>query len=234
MTTPVRLRTLPFALFLGILCLCGLAAAAPAREITAAEALRLGPDRFAEAYVERSGNLSEAGYNEAYIRYSEHRRAANDAAARKLSSRQREWVIAARSGLAAWDNAFHQLDTLRNGGGTMYVHAGVRAVGPREEQIARLIASLRGSARRSPKARAEAKRLADQLDSYNRKKASLPKDAEWLTAAIPDLKTRYPTAHRSLRDATARLRRLSETLPDEAARTLLSRPAKKALANREE
>lgn len=234
MSVSSRFRVAPAILFIALACLRGGAAAAPAKGPTAADALRLGPDRFAEAYVEKSGNRSEAGYDDAYVCYGRHRRAANDAAARKLTSRQREALAAARTALAAWDEAFHQIGYLRNGGGTMYVHAGIRSVGPREEQVARLIAALRGGSARNPKTRAEAKRLGDRLDSYVRKRASLSGDAEAMSAAIPDLKTSYPAAHRSLRDATARLRRLSETLPDAAARVLLSRPAEKALADQEE
>ena len=187
----------------------------PEFKMPCAEVVKLGLDKFMDAYSEKTQDYSTYGQKQGFSYYVDCKRAANDERARNLSPVQREQVNAIRDilqeiGNASWGNVY-----IEAGGGTMYGLASVGAYAVREDVMASIIARMTmpndGRARR--RANLALRRARRALPSV-----SSPVELEhWDEASRADQLKSYRSNVSAIRNGFTKLEGIVRLLPDRAA-----------------
>ncbi|HEX8843154.1 MAG TPA: hypothetical protein VF791_00715 [Pyrinomonadaceae bacterium] len=207
----------------------------PEFKMACEQVLKLGLDKFMEAYGEQTQDYSNAGQKEAFQYYVNCKKPANDAlAAKTLSEAKRKQVDAVREEFNKFGTALWGLTYLEAGGGTMWGLISVGAYAEREDFMEKLIKAMAAPNRKSPAARrrtsASLTRIQRWLSANERKpftENSEPED-------VAQSKVNYRETMKETQDALAHLRDLLRDLPDTAAERLASAmesEAKNALAD---
>jgi hypothetical protein len=215
----------------------------PEFKIPCRKALKLGLNKFINAYGERTQDYSTFGQKQAFEYWVNCKRPANDALAAKLLSTgynlgayeaMRLQVDDVREEFNKFGTALWGLRYLEAGGGTMWGLVSVGAYAERENFMEILIKTLAMSERRSPLARrkvnANLSKIQRWLASDKRKpftEGSEPED-------IARRKQSYQQTIKETQEALAKLRDLLRDLPDSAASRLAAKMAsesKNALAD---
>jgi hypothetical protein len=207
------------------------------------QVLKLGLEKFTEAYGEKMQDYSTAGQKAAFEYYVNCKRPANDElAARSLSAIYRIGVYEAkrlqiddaREELNKFGAALWNLRYAEEGGGTMWGMIAANAYADREDFMETLIKTLAASEKKSPRARqrvsASLARIQRWLSARNRKPFIEYSDPNDVTSN----KQLYRETMTEARNALAKLRDLLRDLPDLAAERLATRMAsetKNALAD---
>jgi hypothetical protein len=188
----------------------------PEFKMSCPEVLKLGLNKFVNAYGEKTGDYSTYGQKQAFSYYVDCRRPGNDKLASQLSDARSSQVDIVRSelsklGNASWSNAY-----LVAGGGTLYGLASVGAYAEREDFMTAFIKELRlvrpqRAARRS--ANVSLARVGRSLAGMSR----MPDLAEWDEESRPRHAELYRSNINSIKDAVTVLTRLIRLLPDNAA-----------------
>jgi hypothetical protein len=201
------------------------------------EALKLGLDKFINAYGERTQDYSTFGQKQGFEYWVNCKRPANDALAAKLLSTpynlgayeaKRLQVDDVREEFNKFGTALWGLRYLEEGGGTMWGLISVGAYAERENFMEILIKTLAMSERRSPIARrsvnASLSKIQRWLASDKRKpftEGSEPED-------VAQRKQSYQETLKETQAALAKLRDLLHDLPDAAASRLAAKMASEA------
>lgn len=200
-----------------------------------ARVLRLGLEKFTNAYGEKTQDYSTVGQKQAFEYWVNCKRPANDALATKL--------LSSAYGLGAYEAKRLQIDDTREafnkfgsnlwslkyyeaGGGTMWGLISVGAYAERENFMETLIRALALSERRSPRARrninANLARIQRWLADGKRRKpfteGSEPED-------VAQRKQSYQETMKETQDALTKLRDILNDLPDAAAERLAMKMA---------
>jgi hypothetical protein len=179
------------------------------------DVLKLGLEKFMNAYGEKTQDYSTYGQKQAYSYYVECKRPANDNRAQRFSEWRRKQVDAVRNALneignASWSNAY-----ILAGGGTMYSLAGASAYAVREDVIATLITSITSQNDRRARRRANS--------AIGRARRSLPDVTQmpvleyWDEASRPEQSEAYRSNTGKIRKAFTELEAIIRLLPDRAA-----------------
>ncbi len=190
------------------------------------EVLKLGLDKFMDAYGKKTEDYSTAGQKIGFEYWVNCKRPANDAlAAESLSEERRKQVEAAREEFNKFGTALWGLKYLEEGGGTMWGLISVGAYAEREKFMETFIRTLAAPERQSLRAR-------------RRANASLARIQRWLSAAdrkpftegsepeqVEQNKKYYEETIKETQDALAKLRDLLSELPDAAADRLATQMA---------
>ncbi|HUQ34474.1 MAG TPA: hypothetical protein VM095_20295 [Pyrinomonadaceae bacterium] len=206
-------------------------------------ALKLGLNKFINAYGEKTEDYSTYGQKQAFEYWVNCKRPANDALAARLLSTphnlgayeaKRLQVDDVRDAFNKFGTALWGLRYLEEGGGTMWGLISVGAYAERENFMEIFIKTLALSERRSPLARrnvnASLSKIQRWLASNKRKpftEGSEPED-------IAQRKQSYQETIKETQDALSKLRDLLRDLPDLAASRLAAKMAaesKNALAD---
>ena len=179
------------------------------------QVLKLGLDKFVDAYGEKTQDFSTYGMKEAYGYYVNCKRPANDMRARQLPELRRKQVDAVREALSeigdsSWANAY-----ILAGGGTMYGLASVSAYAVREDVIAALISAMTspGDGRARRRANAAIGRTRRSLPDA----ARMPVLEYWDESSRPEQITAYRGNVAKIRKAFTQLEAIIRLLPDRSA-----------------
>jgi hypothetical protein len=200
-----------------VMVFCGVTCAQdqPEFKMPCPDVLKLGLDKFVNAYGEKTQDFSTYGMKEAYGYYVDCKRPANDMRARQLPELRRKQVDAVREALdeignSSWSNAY-----ILAGGGTMYGLASVSAFAVREDVIATLINAMTPGSDRRARRRANA--------AIGKARRSLPDASKvpvleyWDESSRPEQITAYRSNVDKIRKAFTELVTLIRLLPDRAA-----------------
>ena len=193
----------------------------PQFEMPCRQVLKLGLEKFMEAYGEKTQDYSTVGQKQGFEYYVNCKRPANDAlAAKTLSAAKRTQVDAAREAFNKFGIALWGLKYLEEGGGTMWGLISVGAYAGREDFMETLIKSLAAPERKAPRAR-------------QRANASLARIQRWLSARdrepftegsepdqIAESRRQYQETMKDTRDALSQLQNIIRALPDAVAERL--------------
>jgi hypothetical protein len=179
------------------------------------EVLKLGLDKFMDAYGEKTQDYSTYGQKQAFSFYVDCKRPANDQHAQQLTEARRKQAAVIRDALtaigdASWSNAY-----LDAGGGTMYGLASVGAYAVREDSMGPIIAALvsetkqPASRRRANRSLIRARRLLPGL--------AAPDLEHWDVSSRPDHLKHYRENVLKIRNSFQLLASVIRLLPDRAA-----------------
>jgi hypothetical protein len=215
----------------------------PEFKMSCQQVLKLGLEKFTEAYGEKTQDYSTAGQKAAFEYYVNCKRPANDELAAKLLSAKyrigayealRLQIDDAREELNKFGAALWNLRYAEEGGGTMWGLIAANAHAAREDFMETLIKTLAASDRKSPRARqrvnASLARIERWLSGRNRKPFIENSDPNEVTSN----KQLYSETMTETRAALTQLRSLLHDLPDAAAERLatqMASEAKNALAD---
>jgi hypothetical protein len=215
----------------------------PEFKMSCQQVLKLGLEKFTEAYGEQTQDYSTAGQKAAFEYYVNCKRPANDALAAKILSAvyrlgayeaKRLQIDDTRENLNKFGEALWTLRYAEAGGGTMWGLVAANAYAAREDFMETLIKTLAAPDRKSPRARqrvsASLARIERWLSARNRKPFIEYSDPNEITSN----KQLYRETMTEARDALAQLRNLLHDLPDLAAERLATQMAsetKNALAD---
>lgn len=215
----------------------------PEVKMSCQQVLRLGLEKFTEAYGEKMQDYSTAGQKAAFEYYVNCKRPANDELAAKiLSAAYRIGVYEAkrlqiddtREKLNKFGEALWTLRYAEEGGGTMWGLIAANAYADREDFMETFIKTLAASDRKSPRARQRVSvslaRIQRWLSARNRKPYVENSDPNDVTSR----KQLYRETMTEAKDTLAQLRNILRDLPDLAAERLAARMAsetKNALAD---
>jgi hypothetical protein len=213
------------------LSLCLLPSLAHAQEINSQwkmpcdQVVRMGFDKYFQAYQNATKDYSTAGQKDACYRYTRCRHEANRKLMATLPTVRRQRLNAAQYQLTQFEDALWAMTELRAGGGTMYGLFAANAQATREDWLALAIAATK-RAQRSPSFRAQANRNWAKSQSQLKSWRQIP--ATDSPSAIPDMPRLYRQNLQQANEAVTRLRLLSAQLPDEVAALLTQRLARSA------
>lgn len=215
-------RSAVIALCLSVLSPAGFAQEQPQFTMPCSDVLKLGLDKFVEAYGEKTQDYSTYGQKQAYGYYVDCKRPANDQRAQRLSEIQRKQVDAVRDGLneignASWGNAY-----IVAGGGTMYGLASVSAYAVREDVIASLIATL-ASQGPNPRSRRRANAALARARRALPDSRRMPTLEYWDTGDRPNQIKAYRENSARIKKGFTEVERLIRLLPDRAAELVARR-----------
>jgi hypothetical protein len=215
----------------------------PEFKMPCGQALKLGLNKFADVYGEKTQDYSTVGQKMAFEYWAKCKRPANDALAEKLLSAsnsfgayeaKRQQVDNIREEFNKFGSGLWGLKYLEEGGGTMWGLISVGAYAERENFMETLIRALALPERRSARARrnvnASLAKIERWLASGDRKpftEGSEPED-------VAQRKESYREAIRETQDALAKLREILRDMSDAAAERLAAQMAsetKNALAD---
>jgi hypothetical protein len=207
------------------------------------QVLKLGLEKFTEAYGEKMQDYSTGGQKAAFEYYVNCKRPANDDLAAKILSAayklgayeaMRLQLDDTREELNKFGAALWTLRYAEEGGGTMWGLVAANAHAAREDFMEILIKTLAGPDKNSPRAKqrvsASLARIQRWLSARNRKpfvENSDPND-------VVERKKLYLETMKEAKDALAQLRNILRDLPDLAAERLAAQMAsetKNALAD---
>lgn len=207
------------------------------------QVLKLGLEKFTEAYGKRTEDYSSAGQKMAFEYYVNCKRPANDELAhRSLSAiypigmyeARRIQVDDTREELNKFGAALWNLRYAEAGGGTMWGLIAANAYADREDFMETFIRALAASDKKAPRLRQRANaslaRVQRWLTSRNRKPFTEGSE----TDEVSSRKDLYRQTMTEAKDALAKLRTILQDLPDLAAERLATRMAsetKNALAD---
>jgi hypothetical protein len=207
-----------FVLPVLMLMLCGFVSRAqdqPEFKMPCPDVLKLGLDKFVNAYGEKTQDYSTYGQKQAYSYYVDCKRPANDKRAQQLSESRRKQVDAVREALnkfgnASWSNAY-----ILAGGGTMYSLASVSAYAVREDVVATLITAMTSHNDRRARRRANAaiRRARRALPDVSK----MPVLEYWDETSRPEQIDAYRRNTAKIRKAFTELEAILHLLPDRAA-----------------
>ncbi len=188
------------------------------------EVLKLGFDKFVDAYVEKTDDYSSYGQKQAFSYYVDCKRPANDQRAARLSATARKQVDEIRQHLkdigdASWSNEY-----IVAGGGTMYSLASVGAYAVREDFISTLITAMQNS-RAQPNARRRANAAVRRAKRLAPAASPLPQLEHWDESSRADQLKHYRENVENIRSAMRSIQRLVPSLPDGAAAIVAGRMA---------
>ena len=206
-----------FVLSVLILTLCTVVNAQdqPEFKMPCSDVLKLGLDKFVNAYGDKTQDFSTYGQKQAYGYYVDCKRPANDLSGQHLPELRRKQVDAVREALneigsSSWANAY-----ILAGGGTMYSLASVSAYAIREDVIATLISAMTSRSDRRARRRANA--------AIGRTRQALPNESRmpvleyWDEASRPEQLSVYRSNVARIRKAFTELEAIIRLLPDRAA-----------------
>jgi hypothetical protein len=215
----------------------------PDFKMSCPQVLKLGLEKFTEAYGKRTDDYSTAGQKAAFEYYVKCKRPANDELAeRSLSAIYRIGMYEAkrlqiddtRDGLNKFGAALWTLRYAEAGGGTMWGLVAANAYADREDFMETFIKALAASERSSPRA----KRLVNASLAGIERWLSSPKRKPFTENTDPndvvERKKLYLETMKEAREALANLRNILHDLPDLPAERLAARMAeetKNALAD---
>jgi hypothetical protein len=206
----------------------------PDFKMSCQQVVKLGLEKFTEAYEEKVQDYSNAGQKAAFEYYVNCKRPANDElAAKSLSAIYRIGVYEAkrlqiddtRDELNKFGAALWTLRYAEAGGGTMWGLIEANAYADREDFMETFIKTLAASERNSPRARrlvnASLARIQRWLSSPKRKPYTENRDPN----DVVESKKLYVETMKEAQDALAQLRTILHDLPDLAAERLAARMA---------
>jgi hypothetical protein len=190
------------------------------------EVLKLGLNKFADVYGEKTKDLSTYGMKQALAYYVDCKRPANDRQARRLPEARRQQVDAVRDQLSKLGNAVWDIAYVEAGGGTMYGLASVSAYADREDFMATFISALAASEKPQPAARRRANQSVAKAGRLMARWPRTPKVEvyEGGPSRAEQLKL-YRGFVKDAKDAVAQLQIIIGTLPDVAAERAAKRMA---------
>jgi hypothetical protein len=199
------------------------AAQDPEYKMPCPQVLKLGLDKFADLYGEKTNDYSTYGMKQAFNYYVDCRRPDNDKRMQALPEASRNEVNEVREklsdiGNASWSNAY-----IIAGGGTLYGLASVGAYAEREDFMTTFIAALI-KAEASPSIRAPVSRRRANV-ALARARRSLPTPGapaleSWTGDSRAEMLTRYRSNVKEMRSVFARLQAIVRLLPDRPAELL--------------
>ncbi|HBB86067.1 MAG TPA: hypothetical protein DC047_00455 [Blastocatellia bacterium] len=202
---------------------CARAAQEPEFKLPCPQVLKLGLEKFADLYGEKTKDYSTYGMKQAFNYYVDCRRPDNDTRSQALSAAVRNQVNEVRDklsdiGNASWSNAY-----IIAGGGTLYGLASVGAFAEREDFMGSLIATLLKS-ESSQQTRLPAARRRANL-ALNKARRALPAPRapaleSWTGESRAEMLTRYRSNVKEMRSAFERLQTIVRLLPDRPAELL--------------
>lgn len=197
------------------------------------EVLKLGLDKFMEAYGEKTNDYSTLGQKLAFTYYVDDcKRPENDKNALRLSPERRQQIDDVRLRLSQIGNASWSIAYIEAGGGTMYSLASVGAYAVREDVMGTIIADALVE-RKLPAAR----RRANVFVARTRRNlpSSKPQALEhWDKDSRADQLKSYREDVALIRSAFSRLEVIIRALPDKAAALVARRMADELDASLEE
>ncbi len=190
------------------------------------QALKLGLDKFMDAYGKQTEDYSTVGQRQGFEYWVECKRPANDAlAARLLSEARRRQVEAARGEFNKYGTAIWELKYMEAGGGTMWSLISTGAYAEREKFMETFIRTLAAPAQRSPSARSSVNTSLATIQRW----LSAPDRKPFTEGSEPERVERNKKDYAMTIEVTqailARLRDLLKELPDEAAARLAEKMA---------
>lgn len=201
------------------------------------QVLKLGLNKFTDAYGEKTQDYSTVGQKQAFEYWVNCKRPANDALAARLLSAayklgayeaKRLQVDDTREEFNKFGSALWGLKYLEEGGGTMWGLISVGAYAERENFMETLIRALAMPERRLPRARRNANaslaKIQRWLANGNRKpftEGSEPED-------VAQRQQSYQETMKETQTALAKLRDILRDLPDAAAERLATKMASEA------
>jgi hypothetical protein len=210
----------------------------PEFKMSCPQVLKLGLDKFTNAYGEKTQDYSTVGQKQAFEYWVNCKRPANDALAARLLSAayklgayeaKRLQVDDTREAFNKFGSALWGLKYLEAGGGTMWGLISVGAYAERENFMETLIRTLAMSDQKSPRARRSANASVAKIQRWlanndHRKpftEGSEPED-------VAQRQQSYQETMKETQDALAKLRDLLRDLPDAAAQQLATKMASEA------
>ena len=198
-----------------------------------AQVVRLGLDKFADVYGDKTQDFSTYGQKQAFSYYVDCKRPANDRLAAALSPAARKQVNDVRESLqaignAAWANAYTTA-----GGGTIYALASVGAYAVREDFMTSLIAAMRNP-KAQPAARRRAKAALQKARRLLPSQSDVPTLEHWEPGDREAQQKLFKENVIEMTNAFANIERIVPMLPDRAAELLARRAADELDAGVEE
>lgn len=195
----------------------------PQFKLPCPQVLKLGLNKFADLYGEKTKDYSTYGMKQGFSYYVDCRRPDNDKRMLALSEPGRKQVDEVREklseiGNASWSNAY-----IIAGGGTLYGLASVGAYAEREDFIAALIAALIKSETAQPSHLPAARHRANLALARARRSLPGPRAPSlesWTGESRAEMLTRYRSNAKEMRAAFARLQTIVRLLPDKPAELL--------------
>jgi hypothetical protein len=201
------------------------------------QALKLGLEKFTDAYGVKTQDYSTVGQKQAFEYWANCKRPANDALAAKLLSpryklgvyeAKRQQIDDARDEFNKFGSALWGLRYFEEGGGTMWGLISVSAYAERENFMETLIRAFAMPDRKSPRARrnvnASLAKIQGWLANSNRKpftEGSEPED-------VAQRRQSYQENIKETQAALAKLRDILRDMPDAAAERLATKMASEA------
>jgi hypothetical protein len=198
---------------------------APKFKMPCQQVLRLGQNKFMNAYGEKTNDYSTYGMKEAFGYYAECKRADNDAHARQLSGEKRKQADAAREALMNLGNAAWTMRYVAEGGGTMWGLASVGAYAEREDYMANIIKALALPDKQQPLLRRRANLSVRRAQALLTRWSRTPKLEFASKEELPNQRKLYQKSVKEARAASAQLQSLINTLPAAAAERTAKRMA---------
>jgi hypothetical protein len=213
------------------------AAQDPEFKLPCPQVLKMGLEKFANFYGEKTGDYSTYGMKQGFSYYVDCRRPDNDKRMQVLSAAGRRQVNEVRDklsdiGNASWSNAY-----IMAGGGTLYGLSSVGAYAEREDFINTFINALIKSEASKQNQLPVARRRANR--AMARAQRSIPGPGapalgSWTGESRREMLTRYRSNVKEMRAAFARLQTIVRLLPDRAAELLARQIESEASAGLEE
>jgi hypothetical protein len=197
---------------------CARAAQEPEFKLPCPQVLKLGLDKFADLYGEKTKDYSTYGMKQAFNSYVDCRRPDNDKRAGGLSAARRLQVDEVRDKLSDISNAY-----IVAGGGTLYGLASVGSYAEREDFMTALIDTLIKSEASQPIRLSAARRRADRAIVRARRSLPGPRAPaldSWTGESRAEMLTRYRRNIKEMRAAFERLQTIVRLLPDRPAELL--------------
>ena len=213
------------------------AAQDPEFKLPCPQVLKMGLEKFANFYGEKTGDYSTYGMKQGFSYYVDCRRPDNDKRMQGLSQAGRQQVNEVRDklsdiGNASWSNAY-----IMAGGGTLYGLSSVGAYAEREDFMNRFITALIKSEAAQPSPVPAARRRANLALARARKSLPsrrAPSLESWTAESRGEMLTQYRGNTRESRAAFARLQAIVRLLPDRPAELLARQIESEASAGLEE
>jgi hypothetical protein len=195
----------------------------PQFKLPCPQVLKLGLNKFANLYGEKTGDYSTYGQKHAFSYYVDCRRPDNDKRTGRLSEARRKQVDEVRDklseiGNASWSNAY-----IIAGGGTLYGLASVGAYAEREDFMSRFVAALIKSEASQHNRLPAARRRANLAIARVRRALpgpGAPALDSWSDESRTEMLNRYRSNVKEIRGAFERLRTIVRMLPDRTAELL--------------
>jgi hypothetical protein len=203
---------------------------APEFKMPCTQVLKLGLNKFTNAYGEKTQDYSTYGMKQAFAYYVDCKRPENDARAKRLSEERRRQTDEVREALMKLGNAAWTMRYIAEGGGTMWGLASVGAYAERENYMTTVIAAFAMPEKKQLALRRRAQASVGRAQALLARWSRTPKLEFASPGDVPTQRQAYQESVKEAREASARLQTLIKALPDAAAERTAKRMADELVA----